>query len=243
MTPLLEIENATKRFGGLVAVNNVSLTVNRGEIVGLIGPNGAGKTTLLNVIAGVYRPASGRVRLKGEDITGLAPEAICRRGLARTFQISQPFPKMTALENVLVSTIFGHRRPPGRPREAAAAQLRYVEFAAAVDTPARNLNTVQLKRIDLARALASEPELLLLDEIAAGLTPTELVDLMALIQKIRAERGITILVVEHVMRMIMGICDRIAVLQYGQKIADAPRDEVANDPKVVEAYLGEKYLL
>ncbi len=243
MTALLEVEHLTKRFGGLVAVNEVSLQVNPGEIVGLIGPNGAGKTTLLNVIAGVYRPAGGHVRFKGKDITGHSPESLCRRGLARTFQISQPFPKMTALENVLVAAVFGRRGRPDDPRRAAEAQLRFVEFSMPTSTPARSLNTVQLKRIDLARALASGPELLLLDEIAAGLTPAELSDLMGLIQRIRAERGVTIVVVEHVMRMIMGICDRIAVLQYGQKIADGPRDEIAQDAKVVEAYLGEKYLL
>jgi branched-chain amino acid transport system ATP-binding protein len=236
----------TKRFGGLTAVNDVTLSVNEGEIFGLIGPNGAGKTTLLNVISGVLDPSPGQVRYKGDTISGLAPETICRRGLARTFQISQPFPKMTAVENVLVAAVFGRR---GHSRSAlpalkrAQAELAFVGFSASEHTLARHLNAVELKRLDLARALASEPELLLLDEIAAGLTPTELGDLMALIRRIRGERGITVIVVEHVMRMIMGLCDRIAVLQYGSKIAEGPRDEIAQDSRVIEAYLGEKYVV
>jgi branched-chain amino acid transport system ATP-binding protein len=240
---ILETENITKTFGGLVALSNVSLSVKEGEIFGLIGPNGAGKTTLLNVIAGVYKPASGIVRLKGEEITGASPETICRKGLARTFQICQPFPKMTVLENVLVAAVFGNRQPLANPRARAEELLEFVGVSMPKDTLARNLNTVQLKRLDLARALASNPELLLLDEIAAGLTPGELLELMDLVRKIRESRGITIVVVEHVMKMIMGISDRVAVLQYGQKIAEGTCDEIARDQKVVDAYLGEKYLL
>lgn len=240
---ILQAENITKRFGGLVAVDDVSLGVREAEIFGLIGPNGAGKTTFLNVVAGVHKPAAGTIRFKGEPITGLRPEAICKKGLARTFQISQPFPKMTALDNVLVAAVFGSRKVGGDPRTQANEQLRFVEFSAPKVTLAHNLNTVQLKRLDLARALASNPDLLLLDEIGAGLTPAELLELMGLIRKIRDERGITIVVVEHVMRMIMGVCDRIAVLQYGQKIGEGTPGEIAQDAKVVEAYLGEKYLL
>ena len=240
---ILQTENVTKRLGGLVAVNDVSMSINSGEIFGLIGPNGAGKTTLLNVIVGVYRPAAGVVRLNGETITGLNPEAICRKGIARTFQICQPFPKMTALDNVLVGAVFGNRKPVADPRALAEELLNFVGYTMPRDTLARNLNTVQLKRLDLARALASNPTILLLDEIGSGLTPAELLDQMALIKRIRDERGITIIVVEHVMRMIMGICDRIAVLQYGLKIGEGTPQEIAKDPKIVDAYLGEKYML
>ncbi len=240
---ILQTEGITKTFGGLVALNNVSLGVEQGEIFGLIGPNGAGKTTLLNVIAGVHKPAAGAVKFKDEEITGASPETICRKGIARTFQICQPFPKMTALENVMVATVFGNRKPIADPRAWAEELLEFVGFAMPKDTLARDLNTVQLKRLDLARALASNPELILFDEIAAGLTPAELLELMDLVRKIREQRGVTIVVVEHMMKMIMGISDRVAVLHYGEKIAEGTCDEIAKDKKVVDAYLGEKYLL
>jgi branched-chain amino acid transport system ATP-binding protein len=241
-TVILQTEGVVKRFGGLTAVNNVSMGVEEGEIFGLIGPNGAGKTTFLNVIAGVYKPNAGVLRFKGKEITGLNPEAICRKGISRTFQISEPFPKMSALENVMIATIFGNRSPIRDPQGWAEEMLEFVEFPMPGDTLALNLNTIQLKRLDLARALASNPELLLLDEAAAGLTPTELLGIMDLIQKIR-EKGITIIVVEHVMRVIMGICDRIMVLYYGQKIAEGTPHEIAKDEQVTEAYLGKQYFL
>jgi branched-chain amino acid transport system ATP-binding protein len=240
---ILQLENTVKRFGGLIAVNNVSLSVEEGEIFGLIGPNGAGKTTLLNVIAGVYKPNAGAVRFTDEEITGLSPERICRKGIARTFQIAQPFPRMSVLENVMVAVIFGRKRGTiADPRPRAEEVLEFVEFPLPKETLAMNLNTVQLKRIDLARALASNPELLLMDESAAGLTTGELADLMTLVRKIR-DRGITIIMVEHIMRVIMGVCDRIAVLHYGEKIAEGTPDEIATNEKVAEAYLGEKYIL
>ena len=238
---ILQTEGIVKRFGGLVAVNNVSLSVEEGEILGLIGPNGAGKTTLLNVIAGVYKPDAGIVRFKGEEITGLSPETICRRGIARTFQICQPFPKMSALENVMVAAVFGNRTAVKDPQAWAGEVLEFVKFLMPKDTLAMNLNTGQLKRLDLARALASNPEGLLLDEIAAGLTPTELIEAMELVRKIK-ERGVTIIIIEHVMKMIMGICDRIVVLHYGHKIAEGTPAEIAEDEKVADAYLGEKHL-
>lgn len=240
---ILKAEGVVKDFGGLTAINQVSMSVEEGQIFGLIGPNGAGKTTLLNVIAGVYRPNAGVVRFKGEKISGLNADSICKKGIARTFQISQPFPKMTALENVLVAAIFGNVRATGKGAAIIAEEvLDFVEFPMPKDTLAENLTTVQLKRLDLARALASEPELLLIDETAAGLTPGELVDLIGLIRKIRA-RGITIIAVEHLMRVIMEICDRIMVLHYGEKIAEGTPDEIARNERVADAYLGETYIL
>jgi branched-chain amino acid transport system ATP-binding protein len=240
---ILETKDVTKRFGGLVAVNQVSVTLEEGEIVGLIGPNGAGKTTFLNCIAGTYRPEEGLVSFLGKKMTGYSADVLCRSGMSRTFQISQPFPRLTALENVMVATVFGNRRSNVFNAERWARQmLDYVEFPMGPETLAQNLNTVQLKRLDLARALASQPKLLLLDELAAGLSTGELDDLMEIIRKIRAS-GITILMVEHIMRIIMGLCDRVTVIHYGTKISEGAPEVVANDPKVTEAYLGEDYML
>jgi branched-chain amino acid transport system ATP-binding protein len=239
----LELENIGKRFGGLVAVHNVSLSVEQGQIFGLIGPNGAGKTTLLNLIAGALKPETGRIRYLGKDINGLRSDAICRIGISRTFQISRPFPAMTALENVMVAAVFGSGHRDHEPaRSRALAALRFVKFPASPDTLADRLNTVQLKRLDLARALASSPSLLLLDEIAAGLTPAELVELIKLIRRIR-DRGVSIIVVEHLIRMIMEICDHIAVLHFGERIAEGAPAEIAQNPLVAEAYLGDQYFL
>jgi len=239
---ILDIDAVVKKFGGLTALDRVSLRVEEGEIVGVIGPNGAGKSTLLNVIAGVYKPTSGNVYFQGAKISGLSPDRICQRGIARTFQIPRSFSKMTVFENILVAATFGKPGAKKDPAVLANEILSFVNFPLPGDTPAAFLNTAQLRRLDLARALASRPKLLLLDESAAGLTPNELADLQALVFKIR-DQGTTVLIVEHLMRLIMQLCDRIAVLQYGVKIADGTPTEITNNEIVTTAYLGEKYLL
>ena len=236
---VLETKELTKQFGGLTAVNAVSMHINEGDIVGLIGPNGAGKTTLVNAIAGLNPPTSGQVFMFGENTTGKTPEKMCRRGLSRTFQIPIPFPKMTVLENVMTATIFGNKA--GSIKDPAAhsrRMLEFVEFPIAEDTISEQLNTVQLKRLDLARALASQPKLLFLDELASGLSEGELKDIMQLILKIR-DQGITILMIEHIMQLIMNLCNRLVCIQFGTKIAEGTTAEVANDPAVTKAYLGD----
>jgi branched-chain amino acid transport system ATP-binding protein len=236
---ILHTEKVIKNFGGLTAVNRVSMDVRDGQIFGLIGPNGAGKTTFLNCVAGSYQPSAGEVYFLGQETTGQSADVMCKRGMSRTFQIPLPFPKLTVLENVMVGAVFGASAGRDKPAERRAMDaLEFVEFPMDPSTPAEQLNAVQLKRLDLARALACGPRLLLLDELAAGLTPGELEDMMDIIRAIR-DRGITIIVVEHIMRVIQGICDRVMVIEYGTQIAEGTPDEVLNNPRVIKAYLGE----
>jgi branched-chain amino acid transport system ATP-binding protein len=236
---VLETKALTKKFGGLTAVNAVSLHINEGDIVGLIGPNGAGKTTLVNAIAGLNPPTAGQVFLFGQETTGRTPERMCRMGLSRTFQIPIPFPKMTVLENVMTAATFGNK--PGSIKNPAAhsrKMLELVDFPVAEDTISEMLNTVQLKRLDLARALASGPRLLFLDEMASGLSEGELKDIIKLVFKIR-DQGVTILMIEHIMHLIMSLCNRLVCIQFGTKIAEGTTDAVSRDPAVAKAYLGD----
>ncbi|MFK5953755.1 MAG: ATP-binding cassette domain-containing protein [Desulfobacterium sp.] len=235
---VLETHNLTKQFGGLTAVNSVSMTVNQGDIVGLIGPNGAGKTTFVNAISGLNPPTSGKVNFFGEETTGFTPEKMCKKGLSRTFQIPSPFPKMTAIESVMTASIFGNA--PGvvtDPMQHSREMLDFVEFPMAEEVLSEQLNTVQLKRLDLARALASHPKMLFMDELASGLSEGELTDIMRIIKKI-SKKGISILMIEHIMQLIMAVCNRLLCIQFGTKIAEGPTQEVANDPRVTKAYLG-----
>lgn len=238
---LLQVQGIVKRFGGLVAVHKASMNVDKGEIFGLIGPNGAGKTTLLNVIAGVYNPSEGKILFKDEDITGFNIEKTCWKGISRTFQVPRRFAKMTVLENVIVASTFGAPKSAGTPKVLAEEALAAARSSLDPNMLAGKLNTSQLKRLDLARALASQPSLLLLDEPASGLTPTEVGSFMELIREIR-DRGVTIIVVEHLMKMIMNISDRMLVLDHGETIAEGTPDEISKNPRVIQAYLGEEYV-
>ncbi|HXG04224.1 MAG TPA: ABC transporter ATP-binding protein [Candidatus Binatia bacterium] len=237
MSPLLEVEGLAKRFGGLQAVRDLSFRVDEGEIVALIGPNGAGKTTVFGLLSGFLRPDGGEVRFRGRSIVGLPPHRINALGLARTFQIVRPFPRLTVLRNVTVGALARHPDPAEAERRAAAI-LEEVGLAAKRDQPAAGLTLAERKRLELARALATEPALLLLDEVMAGLTATETERIVALVRDIHA-RGVSILLIEHVMRAVMSLSGRIIVLNYGERIAEGRPEEVAADPRVIQAYLGE----
>lgn len=236
---LLEVEGLSKRFGGVQAVLDLSFQVREGEILGMIGPNGSGKTTTFNLITGFYGPDQGHVRFAGRDITGLPPYEVCTRGICRTFQIAKPFRELTVLRNVLTATLLRH--PDPADAEARAVEvLRQVGLEGRVQTMAGSLTTIDQRRLEVARALGTQPRLLLLDETMAGLTPTEMTEAMRLIASLR-ECGLTVVVVEHVMRAVMSLSDRIIVLDQGTKIAEGHPEAVSSDTRVIEAYLGREY--
>jgi len=239
--PILEGKGVTKYFGGLAAVSNVDFKVEQGEALGLIGPNGAGKTTLFNLISAALVPKPGTIKFKGENITGLKPYKICRMGVARTFQLVKVFADMPALNNVILGSYFG--MSPGMSSKDAIREatelLEFVGLSAVKGTPAKDLTLANQKRLEVARALATNPELLLLDEMMAGLNPAEVGQAMELVTRIR-DKGITIIMIEHVMKAIMNVCERIIVLHHGAKIAEGTPQEIATSETVIKVYLGEK---
>jgi branched-chain amino acid transport system ATP-binding protein len=236
---LLDVQNVSKRFGGLAALTDISFVCNKGEILGIIGPNGAGKTTLFNVINGFYPPSAGDVLFNGEKISSLKPHKICNRGIARTFQVVRPLQRMTVLDNVIASA-FIRAATKVKATETAAEVLQFTNLYDDRALVSKGLPLGKRKRLEIARAMATRPELLLLDESFAGLNPTEINEQIEIVRKIR-DKGITILIIEHHMKVIMSISDRIVVLNYGKQIAEGTPAEISRNPVVIEAYLGEEH--
>jgi len=242
MTLLLQVQGVIKRFGGLQALTQVTFDLPKGQILGLIGPNGAGKTTLFNTINGVYHPEEGRILFQGKDVTNKMPYHLAKMGMARTHQIVRPLNELTVRENVMVGACFGHEdQSLGKAAKIADEVLEFVGIASRADRLAGSLNVAQKKRLEMARALASHPHLLLLDEVLAGLNPSEIDGMIQMILGIRAQ-GVTIIMIEHLMKAVMNVSDRILVLDYGEQIAEGSPNEIANHPKVIEAYLGDPKL-
>ena len=243
--PLLDCAGVTKYFGGLAALHEVDLQVAPGEIVGLIGPNGSGKTTFFNVVTGLYPLNRGAIRFKDQEILGLKPFQICQKGIGRTFQITKPFARMTAVENVMVGALYGKGKASDdlkKARSTAEQLLDRVGLGSKKNARVSDLTLEDKKRLELSKALSTRPELLLLDEVMAGLNSTEIKEMMELIRKFRQE-GVTMIVVEHVMHAVMSLADRVYVLHHGEKIAEGSPEEVSRNRRVIESYLGEDFLL